>query len=672
MTIDLFKYLPRYYLESRIMRSLMDAMGEEVPDAIGYLWQVFFANTCPDEGFWLWLDEYDATTREEVYAKMRGGGALNLEMLHALDIEAVETYKLCPEEGITLSGDDAYFADGYYIAPLISDIHVDPDEVEVARQLIALAGMAGFRYWLAVKCQSLLTKETLVPLGSLALYPSFTFPSPDEYLSGQVVLTGSQVLISAEHKSISIARPAWFSPVAFFTDDIYWINERLFAQAEKTTVYQLEGFTSILSDGFERADPESVNIVTSGGESGPLTTADTGELWDQYLGVWQRDANGVYISEAAAGWNIAYLDSNAYNCVLEADIVWQGGNAGFVFRMTPDEDNFFVCYIMDWYMELGRVENWVLTTLDEGEMDLVAGTTYHLKLVLDGDNISFYVDDILKMSAVDTFNQTATRHGIGSSQANTNNRWNNISIVANESLVDVLGDYWAKEYPNNEYNAQISTARARSGSKALRMELHRTDALVNGSKRAEIARVSSEATALEEHWYAFSIYLPDGGDEDYLLDPNGSEILAQWHNVPDVGEDTTFPPPLALRTIGSNWRIDRVWDDNALTTNEDILANNKYEHAVLGSYLGDKGKWTDWEFHIKWGWLPEHNPIMEIYKDGVLVLERNGLPNMTNDQAGVVHKLGVYKWDWAQDPDIYSVIDKRVVYYDSVMDFKKS
>ena len=235
--IDLFKYLPRYYLESRIMKALMDAMGEEVPDAIGYLWKAFFANTVPEEGLWLWLNEYDAATREEVYAKMRGGGALNLEMLNALGIEAIETYKLCPEEGITLSGDDAYFADGYYIAPLISDIYVDQDDVEVARQLISLAGMAGFRYWLAVKCKSLSVKEALQPLGSLALYPSFVFPSPDEYLSGEVVLTGSRVLISAEHKSFSVARPAWFSPVVPFADNIYWTDERLTAQASKTTIY---------------------------------------------------------------------------------------------------------------------------------------------------------------------------------------------------------------------------------------------------------------------------------------------------------------------------------------------------------------------------------------------------------------------------------------------------
>jgi len=239
MTIDLFKYLPLYYRESRIMKALMDALGEEVPDAIGYLWKVFFANTVPEEGLWLWLQEYDAATREEVYAKMRGGGALNLEMLQALDIEAVETYKLCPEEGIVLSGNDAYFADGIYIGPLISDIYVDPDEVQVAQQLITLAGMAGFRYWLAVKSKSLVPKAPEQSYSSIALYPSYIFPSPDNYLSGQMVLTCSRVTTSIENKSLAKITH-WFSPVAFFDENRYWTDDSNPGAVSKVTTSEME------------------------------------------------------------------------------------------------------------------------------------------------------------------------------------------------------------------------------------------------------------------------------------------------------------------------------------------------------------------------------------------------------------------------------------------------
>jgi hypothetical protein len=332
--------------------------------------------------------------------------------------------------------------------------------------------------------------------------------------------------------------------------------------------------------------------------------------------------------------------------------------------MTPDEDNFFVCYIMDWYMELGKVENWSMVTLDEDGIDLVQGQTYSLKLILDGDNIEFYVNDVLRMSATSTFNQNATRHGLCSNNVNVTNRLSNLTISGTSTSIDILGEYWYREYQQNPWSAQISTNYAKTGSRSLRMELRRTDEIVNGSKRSEVA-INTPETPLEEHIYCFSIYLPNGGDEDYALDPEGSEIVAQWHNVPDSGEGYTMPP-LALRTIGGNWRIDRAWDANEISDSEDIVANNQIEHIDIGSYLGDKGKWTDWKFHVKWGWLPQHNTILEVYKNGVLVLNRNGQPNTTNDQVGVYMKLGIYKWDWAQDPDIYSTIDTRVIYYDAV------
>ena len=85
----------------------------------------------------------------------------------------------------------------------------------------------------------------------------------------------------------------------------------------------------------------------------------------------------------------------------------------------------------------------------------------------------------------------------------------------------------------------------------------------------------------------------------------------------------------------------------------------------LGSYETDKGKFITWTFHVKWGWLESQNPITEIYKDGIKVLDLNGQPNTSNDQVGVFMKLGITKWNWAQTGD-KSLLTRRVVYYDSV------
>lgn len=83
----------------------------------------------------------------------------------------------------------------------------------------------------------------------------------------------------------------------------------------------------------------------------------------------------------------------------------------------------------------------------------------------------------------------------------------------------------------------------------------------------------------------------------------------------------------------------------------------------LGSYENDKGKWVDWVFHVRWGWLKEQSPITEVYKNGVLVFERNGYPNAMNDAKGVFPKLGIYKWAW-KDLNNTSILTKRVIYYD--------
>jgi len=238
MAIDLFKYLPRYYLDSRIMKALQDSIGEEVPDAIGYLWRVLFCNTVPDEGLWLWLDEYDALTRDEVYAKMRGGGALNLEMLLALSIGAVETTFLCPEVGINLSEDDAFFVDGIYYGPLISEIWVDTDELEVAKRLVALTGMAGFRYWMVLKCQNTVPKSPAVPYVSLSEIPPLCLPEPWDFdiLSGGILLAMSQMRSDAASKSFANrAKVSIFSPLAFWVEELYWNSETSFMAQSCTT-----------------------------------------------------------------------------------------------------------------------------------------------------------------------------------------------------------------------------------------------------------------------------------------------------------------------------------------------------------------------------------------------------------------------------------------------------
>ncbi len=209
------------------------------------------------------------------------------------------------------------------------------------------------------------------------------------------------------------------------------------------------------------------------------------------------------------------------------------------------------------------------------------------------------------------------------------------------------------------YSWQLVDAPVRAGSQAYRSELRRTDPKVTGSTRSEATQPPEPAR--EEHWYGFSMLLPKGGPEDWATD-SSAEIVAQWHNSPDPAEkDAIISPPLALLTRNGNWELHRWWDERATTNNSLMWAAGKHEERSLGSYEQDKGRWTDWAFHVRWGWAAEHKPLLEVYKNRRLVYRSTG-PNTTNDAVGNYFKMGIYKWDWWQQKP--SQTTSRVIYHD--------
>ncbi len=222
-----------------------------------------------------------------------------------------------------------------------------------------------------------------------------------------------------------------------------------------------------------------------------------------------------------------------------------------------------------------------------------------------------------------------------------------------------LSGEWWKEYPTKLYSCNIVN-NPKPNKSSLRIELRKTDPIVNGGKRAEISLNREEKN--EEHWYGLDIFLPFSGTEYYADDPLSAESLTQWHNVPDPGEEWTTSP-LGLLTKNGEYIISRLWDENPISKNYDIWENKKESKHNLGSYHMDLGKWVRWVFHVKWGWLPEHNTKLEVFKNNALVLDCSGLPNTTNDKYGVYWKIGIYKWDWMSQN---SILTKRIVYYDNI------
>lgn len=204
---------------------------------------------------------------------------------------------------------------------------------------------------------------------------------------------------------------------------------------------------------------------------------------------------------------------------------------------------------------------------------------------------------------------------------------------------------------------------SRLNGKALGFDLRKTDPIIHGANRAELLRPREKQFV--ERWYAFSIYLP----KNYALDQNSAEILAQWHQGIDRDSEgnpieEALSPPLSLQTLNGKWIIKGYYCTDKISTWDKLVWFSEDGGEWSSSYQDDLGKWTDWVVHVKWGWLPEHNPILEVYKNGQLVFKRTK-PNTSNDKDGHVFQIGIYKWDWAKNPG-KSTINRRLIYYDEV------
>lgn len=266
--------------------------------------------------------------------------------------------------------------------------------------------------------------------------------------------------------------------------------------------------------------------------------------------------------------------------------------------------------------------------------------------------------DTKKSSDTDLENNTTNNPNSHSSQDDG-------IIVFSDDFEGSLNSVWTREMANNIYSGTFSTNYSISGTRSLRIELRNTDQDINNSKRSEIAILKAEPPN-EERIYQFSTLLPSGGEEDFAFDPEGSEIIAQWHNSPDEGEEWTYPP-LALHTFKGQYYLSRAWDDAKITTDQQMESKGNLAKHDLGSYLEDKGKFVTWKFHIKWGWLTSQHPFIEVYKNDVKLLELKDMPNTTNDDSGVHFKLGIYKWDWAQGKANTSILTRRIIYFDNVI-----
>lgn len=142
-------------------------------------------------------------------------------------------------------------------------------------------------------------------------------------------------------------------------------------------------------------------------------------------------------------------------------------------------------------------------------------------------------------------------------------------------------------------------------------------------------------TGFNERWYAERILIP----KDWVFDPNrGNDIVMQWHAIPGNWR-ATFPN-LAISIGNTNWFIRQSFGS--------AQANPTRTNQKLADPV-QPGVWVAWVIHAKWS--PGAEGLLQIWKDGKLVMDRKG-PNVYST-IGVEYtpylKTGIYHPEWHLD-----------------------
>lgn len=198
-------------------------------------------------------------------------------------------------------------------------------------------------------------------------------------------------------------------------------------------------------------------------------------------------------------------------------------------------------------------------------------------------------------------------------------------------------------------NSLTVVADPSGGSKkVLQATMNKSDdfsKVANKAPRAEISFARKQRfQADKDYWISWSILLP----KEYVLDVKQPEGISQIHQGPNIGT-----PPFGLSLVKGRYQVD------LRSGNADDKAP---EHHDIGSAEEDRGKWVSWSLHYR----PDatgKTSISELFKNGKLVLRRNGVPNAYPDDNNAYFKMGVYKWWWITKP---SDVAERTLYFGDV------
>jgi hypothetical protein len=176
------------------------------------------------------------------------------------------------------------------------------------------------------------------------------------------------------------------------------------------------------TDNFNRADSSAALGTPSDGGSAWVSQFSGGGVG------WGISGNKGYDQYDAGGTGIATLDSSSADTTVQATLSAVGNEIGLVARFSDTSNYLFIrARSSDGYTLFKRVAG-SATSLGN-----YAGTPANgdvLALVMSGSSLTVQVNGVSRITATDSFNNTATLHGLWAFNAYTTSaRWDDFSIT---------------------------------------------------------------------------------------------------------------------------------------------------------------------------------------------------------------------------------------------------
>ncbi len=156
-----------------------------------------------------------------------------------------------------------------------------------------------------------------------------------------------------------------------------------------------------------------------------------GSKWVEQVGDWSIQSNQA-ASNGTAG-SLTWIESKiGISCIVECDVTIADVAVpqGILFRYISPTQHWRVCYSKSsGKIIIYEIAGSAVSSRTTANLTLVVGQTYKFRVVLDNANISFYLNDELKLSWSATANMEATKHGLYCSSS-TGTRFKNFKVIA--------------------------------------------------------------------------------------------------------------------------------------------------------------------------------------------------------------------------------------------------